>query len=141
MKAPTITRRFQFCAGHRVHQHESKCRNLHGHNYVALIEVECNRLDNVGRVIDFSAVKAIIGQWLEEHWDHAFIAHADDEEALRAVRMVEGQKLYVMPTNPTAENMASHLMAVANTRLRALSLRCCKVVLYETENCSAEVRL
>lgn len=141
MKAPSITRRFQFCAGHRVHQHESKCRNLHGHNYVAYVQVECNRLDDVGRVIDFSAVKAIIGQWLEEQWDHAFIVNADDEEALRAVRMVEGQKVYVMPANPTAENMASHLMAVANTRLRALSLRCSKVVLYETENCSAEVTL
>ena len=28
----TCTRRLQFCAGHRVYGHESKCANVHGHN-------------------------------------------------------------------------------------------------------------
>ncbi len=41
----TATRRVQFCAGHRVHRHESKCRNLHGHNYVAFFTAEAERLD------------------------------------------------------------------------------------------------
>lgn len=135
----TITRRFQFCAGHRVNGHENKCRHLHGHNYVALVEVAGRRLDDLGRIIDFSAVKAIVGQWIDEKWDHAMIVHADDAEALQAVRMVENQKLYVMATNPTAENMAQELLVVANGRLRTIGLRCTRITLWETENCFATV--
>lgn len=135
--AQLITRRFQFCAGHRVYGHESKCNNLHGHNYVAFVTVR-GSLDSIGRVIDFSQVKALVGGWIDSNWDHAFICHADDEEALRAVRMVHRQAVYVMPSNPTAENMAAYLMSKA-TALLPIGLRCSRVELWETENCYAEV--
>lgn len=135
----SITRRFQFCAGHRVHGHESKCRHLHGHNYVAHVRIIGPKLDSLGRVIDFGNVKQVVGGWIDEHWDHAFIAYVGDEEALTALRMVAGQKLYVMQTNPTAENMAVELLRIANARLRELGLRCVSVDLEETENCSAMV--
>ena len=137
----TITRRLQFCAGHRVHGHESKCRHLHGHNYVAHVTIVGPKLDALGRVIDFGVVKQIVGGWIDDNWDHAFIVWRDDEEALTALRMVAGQKLYVMSRNPTAENLAEELAVVANTRLRELGLRVAAVDLEETENCRAEVRL
>ena len=133
----SISRRFQFCAGHRVYRHESKCRHLHGHNYVAHIHLTAASLDDRGRVLDFSQVKTIVGGWLDDNWDHAMILCADDEEALRAVRMVHGQKLYVMTQNPTAENMASELHVRVNALLSSLRVRCTHVVLEETENCSA----
>jgi hypothetical protein len=51
-------RRIPFAAGHRVFQHESKCRNLHGHNYVAVLHARADAgLDALGRVIDFSVLK------------------------------------------------------------------------------------
>jgi 6-pyruvoyl tetrahydropterin synthase/QueD family protein len=79
----TATRRFQFCAGHRVHQHESKCRNLHGHNYVVLITARGinSELDALGRVVDFSVLKQM-SFWCEEHWDHGFILKENDVETL-----------------------------------------------------------
>lgn len=136
-----LVRRLQFCAGHRVYGHESKCRHLHGHNYIAHLHVVGPKLDQLGRVIDFGVVKQIIGGWIDEHWDHATIVFRDDEEALAALRMVAGQKVYVLNQNPTAENMAEELLVIANARLRDLGLRCVAVELEETENCRVEVRL
>lgn len=132
-------RRIQFCAGHRIHGHESKCAHLHGHNYVAHVHVSAASLDDLGRVIDFGVVKQVVGQWIEENWDHAFLVFVDDEEALAALRMVSGQRVYRMPTNPTAENMAAHLLSHANGMLRPLGVRVVRVELEETENCRVEV--
>ena len=33
----TITRKLEFDAGHRIPDHNSQCRNLHGHRYTLLI--------------------------------------------------------------------------------------------------------
>jgi len=145
MPAPTqvvCTRRIQFCAGHRVHRHESKCANLHGHNYVAFFHATAPRLDSVGRVIDFSVLKERLGSWVDTEWDHGFILYRDDAEAAAAVRLVAGQKLYFMDENPTAENMALHLLEqVAPRVLAGTEARVVRVVLWETENCFADVRL
>ncbi len=137
------TRRIQFCSGHRVMGHESKCRHLHGHNYVALISARAP-LDDLGRVIDFSVLKDRVGRWIDEHWDHGFVVFEKDAsclEALRAFSSAEGieQKLYLLPTNPTAENMADYLRReVCPSVLSDTGVEVFRVTLYETENCSAE---
>jgi 6-pyruvoyltetrahydropterin/6-carboxytetrahydropterin synthase len=41
------TRRLKFDAGHRVHLHESKCRNAHGHQYIVYIHATSEYLDNL----------------------------------------------------------------------------------------------
>ena len=50
-------RKIHFSAGHRVYGHESKCSNLHGHNYVLWVHAGAKELDELGRVIDFSVLK------------------------------------------------------------------------------------
>jgi 6-pyruvoyltetrahydropterin/6-carboxytetrahydropterin synthase len=133
-------RRIPFCAGHRLWKHESKCAWLHGHNYVAVFHATAPQLDPLGRVIDFSVLKERLGGWLERHWDHGFVLHQDDAEALDAVSRIPGQKVYRLDANPTAENMARHLLdVVAPQQLAGLGVEVVKVVLWETENCSAEV--
>lgn len=136
----SITRRFQFCAGHRVFKHESKCAHPHGHNYVALVTVESRggaSLDSLGRVIDFSVVKEQIGEWIDEAWDHGFLYCREDAE-MCAIFQAKPFKQYVMEANPTAENMAKILFYQANDLLAYANIRCTKVVLWETENCFAE---
>jgi len=137
------TRRVAFCAGHRVWRHESKCRNLHGHNYVALFHARApGELDELGRVIDFSVLKSRLGSWIEEHWDHGFILWEQDEEALRACREVASQKIYLLPSNPTAENLARELLLnVAPRQMYGTDVTIVRVELWETENCKVEVTL
>lgn len=140
----TCTRRLQFCAGHRVMGHEGKCRNLHGHNYVVLVTAQADELDSVGRVIDFSVLKEKVGGWIDEHWDHGFVLSTFDSSAIGAVSSMtcEEQKLSLMPTNPTAENMADYLLRlICPVVLSGTGVVVTKVVVWETENCYAEAAL
>ena len=135
-------RRVQFCAGHRVWKHESKCANLHGHNYVAYFHAAARQLDGLQRVIDFSELKSRLGGWVELHWDHGFILNRGDVEAVDAVRAIAGQKLYLLDGNPTAENLAWHLLShVSCQEMDGSGVQIVKVVLWETENSYAEVTL
>lgn len=147
----TCTRRIQFCAGHRVMGHENKCAHLHGHNYVALITAEAEQ-DDLGRVIDFSVIKNHVGGWIDENWDHGFILYVNDHAAMIALshfdhemRGQQGQggftqKLYHMPNNPTAENMALHLLQVSNELMAKAKtgVAITKIRVWETENCYAD---
>jgi 6-pyruvoyltetrahydropterin/6-carboxytetrahydropterin synthase len=138
----TATRRIQFAAGHRVFGHEGKCRYLHGHNFVALVTAAADDLDAVGRVIDFGVLKERIGGWIERAWDHGFIVWQDDAEARRALEVVQGQKTYLLAGNPTAENLADHLLRVVGPDILAgTGVRLVKVTLHETENGIAEATL
>jgi len=141
MSRVRCTRRVQFCAGHRVHKHESKCANPHGHNYVAFFHAEAPELDSLGRVIDFSVLKDRLGGWIDEHWDHGFIYGSMDYQ-MRASLAPVGGKQFELEANPTAENMALHLLhEVGPTVLEGTSVRLVRVVLWETENCHVEVTL
>lgn len=98
MSKHAVIRYHDFCAGHRVVGHESKCRHLHGHNYrvhfhVRMKEhdpscegscINTNPLDSVGRVIDFSVVKEKLCNWLEKHWDHKFL-HWDTDPIIETI--------------------------------------------------------
>ena len=137
--ATTCTRRIQVCSGHRVHGHEGKCRHLHGHNYVAWLTAQADDLDDIGRVIDFAVLKDLVGGWIDKHWDHGFIIWEYDAEAHDVLVEIYGQKFYTLPTNPTAENMAAHLLSVGNNLLKETGVRLVTVKIDETENCSAEV--
>ena len=147
----TCTRRIQFCAGHRVMGHENKCAHLHGHNYVAMLTAESanvgGSLDTIGRVIDFSVLKSRLGGWIDENWDHGFILHADDGAAWDALETFgdctgQAQKSYAMVNNPTAENMAKHLLAdIGPLLLDGTDTRLVAVRIWETENCYADASL
>ena len=144
----SATRRFQYAIGHRVCRHESKCRHLHGHNFVFFLTAESienvgpEGLDAKGRVIDFGVLKEKFGTWLEITWDHGFVLWEGDDEAIAAVRLVPGQKLSLIPYNPTAENLARLLLEEVGPRLLLnSSVRLSSVKVYETENNAAEALL
>jgi len=136
----TITRKIEFCAGHRVVGHEGKCRNVHGHNYILYVTVSCDYLDDVGRVIDFSEVKDKVKGWIDANWDHGMILlYSDDELATHLQK--SGHKVYLMDSNPTAENMCYHLMQdILPPLFEGSPVEVTKVTLWETSNCFATVR-
>ena len=141
----TIMRRIKFCAGHRLMNHGGKCEFFHGHNYVADFYVTANESDAVGRVIDFSQLKTAFKGWFDEHWDHGFLVHEDDENAINALKQVVPLKLYVLPYNPTAESMAKYLLEVVSPELcqefDGYDVHVTKVVVWETDDSFAEASL
>lgn len=138
MGKQTVIRYHDFCAGHTVTGHESKCRHLHGHNYRVTFHVQslANVLDEVGRVVDFSVVKEILCEWLENNWDHKFLIFKEDPR-LDSLFATDPNSLIVCAFNPTAENMAKHLVEViAPALLEDTGLEVNGVVLEETRKCS-----
>ena len=141
--AITIMRQVKFCAGHRLLNHEGKCANLHGHNYVVEFHITSNETDSLGRVVDFSVVNKLFKGWIDDNWDHGFVLWDADENAIAALKQVEPHRLYLLPYNPTAENMAIYLLKEISPKLikqiKGYDLRMSKVVVWETEHAFAEV--
>lgn len=148
----TITRKLEWDSGHRVLGHEGHCKHLHGHHYSAKVTVVADKLDSLGRVIDFGVVKNILKNWLDTNWDHNILLNSDDplyhiwlEEGEKySARLVEdifaGKKPYGMgmAINPTAEMIAHTLYNVATELLTPYDIRIVKVRIYETTNCYAD---
>lgn len=135
----TCTRRVEFDAAHRVVDHESKCKFVHGHRYVveATFAAEAG-LDALGRVIDFGEVRRVLGEWIDAHWDHTAILWQEDRALGEAVAAQTGQAIYYLPYNPTVENLALYLLQSICPQLFAASgVRCVAVKIWETPNCSA----
>jgi 6-pyruvoyltetrahydropterin/6-carboxytetrahydropterin synthase len=137
MSKITITRKLECDTGHRLMGHESKCRNVHGHRYVFEVTCEAPKLDDVGRVIDFSVVKAEVGTWIDDNWDHAFVFQAGDpiETFLRD----HNQRRFMMMAPPTAENMGALLLGVARDLMQKHGITVTRVRCHETPNCVAEI--
>ena len=127
--------------GHRVVGHEGKCRFLHGHNYRIHFSLAADSLDEIGRVIDFSVIKSRLCMWLEDNFDHKFLIWEQDE-MLSQLQAITADSLVVVPFNPTAENIARHLVEViAPQQLAGLQVKLIACKVEETAKCSASYSL
>ena len=129
-----VTREITFCYGHRLLDYDGKCRHLHGHNGRAVITLETAELDALGMVVDFSRLKRTVGHWIDETLDHKMILHRDDP--VLAYLRQQGEPIYVMDVNPTAENIAR---LIYDQAIR-LGFPVVEVSLWETESCFATYR-
>jgi 6-pyruvoyltetrahydropterin/6-carboxytetrahydropterin synthase len=138
----SLVRSLRFCAGHRLLGHEGRCAYLHGHNYRVEVEVQARgggaEVDDVGRVVDFALIKRRLLGWLDAQWDHTFILWEADATALAAVRQAEPTKYFLLPWNPTAENMARYLLEVVAPHVLAdLGVVARRVAVWETDESCA----
>ena len=141
-----ITRRLEFDAGHRIPDHKSQCRHLHGHRYVIEITLSGNVIQKSGdaangMVMDFSQVKDLAKAYLVDAWDHAFLAFAGDTAIVDFLNGLPDHKTVILDRVPTAENLAR----IAFEQLDAVyrdtygnHLQLHQVRLYETPNCWAD---
>lgn len=151
----TATRYHDLSFGHRVVGHESKCAMLHGHNYRIHFTCSAPELDSLGRVVDFSVIKSTLCAWIEEKWDHRFLAWVKDPVMTQVQQAIWGssessssddcdarkaaQSIVWVPFNPTAENLAEYLLRKAGPQLLVnLPLQLVAVRVEETRKCSAE---
>lgn len=143
----TITRKLEFDAGHRIPDHRSQCRNLHGHRYVLEITlqgdlVETEGAPDRGMVMDFADVKALASEHLVDKWDHAFLVYEGDTQVRDFLDSMAGHKTVVLDRIPTVENLAAvafEILANVYDAHYGVNLRLHKVRLYETPNCWADV--
>ena len=100
----SVTKRIDFCYGHRLLDYDGICKHPHGHNAVAEIEVRTDSLDKRDMVVDFSDIKRQIKGWIDEQLDHKMILRHDDPlvKPLQAL----GEPVHLLDSNPTAERIA-----------------------------------
>ncbi len=141
-----ITRRLEFDAGHRIPDHASQCRHLHGHRYAlevtlsgAIIKADGAAVN--GMVMDFADVKRTANERVVARWDHAFLAYRGDSAVVDFLASMPGHKTVVLDVVPTAENLAAEAFRILDTAYRDTygnDLRLERVRLYETPNCWAD---
>ena len=141
-----ITRRLEFDAGHRIPDHKSQCRHLHGHRYALEITLSGDIIGKEGdaangMVMDFSEVKAIAKQHVVDLWDHAFLVYKGDVAVLDFLRSLPDHRTVVLDCIPTAENLAEAAFSILEPMYRDTygnHLRLERVRLYETPYCWAD---
>ena len=80
----TVIKRMEVSASHSLKlSYQSKCENLHGHNWIVIVWCRSKQLNPDGMVVDFAHVKRMI----QEKLDHKNLNE-------------------VLSFNPTAENIA-----------------------------------
>jgi 6-pyruvoyltetrahydropterin/6-carboxytetrahydropterin synthase len=126
-----VMREIHFCYGHRLLNYEGKCRHLHGHNGRVAITLAADRLDAIGMVMDFSRIKEVVLAWIDENIDHKMLLSENDP--LLPVLRHQGEPVYVMRANPTAENIARLIYDFA----KGQGFPVTEVALWETDHCSA----
>lgn len=143
----TITRKLEFDAGHRIPDHKSQCRNLHGHRYTLEITLIGNVIDvegssDNGMIMDFSDIKSLAKQHLVDVWDHSFIVYEKDAQVREFLESIHGHKTVIIDRIPTVENLAQTAFNILNAAYQdhyGTGLRLHKLVLHETPNCWAEI--
>ena len=92
-----VSKKLEVSAAHRLDlSYDSKCANIHGHNWIIVVHCAAEKLNEDGMVVDFTHIKRDIHGYL----DHGFL------NAL-------------LPFNPTAENIARWIVDTVPTCYRA----------------------
>ena len=137
-----ITRRLEFDAGHRIPNHKSQCKHLHGHRYAIEITLSGDVITDEGKseqgmIMDFSDVKHIAKARVVDAWDHAFLVYRGDKSVCDFLGSLPNHKTVILDVVPTAENLAQvafNILDLAYQDSYGNHLRLEKVRIYETPN-------
>ena len=138
----SCTRKISFDSAHRLMTHESNCKYLHGHRYVCEATFEAPQIDDLGMVIDFSEIKKVLGDWIKQALDHNTILSRNDTELANSIEKHTHKKVYLLDSNPTAENIALHILNDICPKLfKNHNVTCIRIRLHESENSYVETSL
>ncbi|MBP6219435.1 MAG: 6-carboxytetrahydropterin synthase [Oligoflexales bacterium] len=148
-----ITKVIEWDMGHRVPNHQNKCRFLHGHRYRLELSLSGSIQSNKGAcdegmICDFADIKKIAMEKIHDVLDHMFMAHREDPlmQGFEGSQTVHGgqqmgSEILFVPFIPTAENIViwcyeqiqDAFSLAQNKQIRIHQLR-----LYETPNSWAD---
>ncbi len=137
-----VTKRMRTETGHRLVDYDGRCAHLHGHSYLWEVTVRSHGdpVDYRGMVVDFKDLKDVMIKVLDP-LDHCMILHGEKDPLVRLAQSNEilltdilapsnadvHRRVWLVPFNPTAENLAkwafdeiqNHLPApISVTRVR-----------------------
>lgn len=102
-----IAKEFRWEMGHRLPEHFGKCKNIHGHSYKMLIELEGDIQKN-GMVMDYYDLKKIVNPIVEK-LDHAFLVYKEDKEIIEFLNKMNSKKV-IVDFQSTVENICRYFI-------------------------------
>ncbi|MGL5830727.1 MAG: 6-carboxytetrahydropterin synthase QueD [Candidatus Altimarinota bacterium] len=134
-----ISKRIEWCMGHRLANHNGKCRNLHGHQYILEVTIE-GELNHTagnsaeGMLVDFSDLKTLLEKKVHDPCDHAFMLAESDQLMINFYTAQPDLKHLIVPFPTTAENIAQWIFNNLSPEIPKLSppLKLTSVQLWET---------
>ena len=96
-----VSKRLEIAGAHNLKlNYESKCSNLHGHNWIVVVHCKSKELNENGMVTDFAIIKKMIS----EKFDHQYFNKIKPFDEI----------------NPTIENIGKYLSKTFNKELYKL---------------------
>lgn len=129
-----ITKQFTFEMAHALKGHDGPCRHIHGHSYVLDVTLIGEAIPDtnspeLGMLMDFGKLKAIVRPAIIEVFDHALVLSKDYSQVDIQTTHELFEKLILVDYQPTCENMLSDFVArlkpllPGRVRLYSLKLR------------------
>lgn len=144
-----VTKTLEWDMGHRIPNHKSKCKNPHGHRYKIEVTLEGDLINieggsSQGMVIDFSDIKKILMQEIDEICDHSFMYYEGDAIMSDFFKHNPKFKSVKVPFIPTAENISAWLFKNLNSEFKKVfkgNIQLEEVKLWETPTSTSVVNI
>lgn len=130
----SITTEASFDAAHFLKNYNGKCKNIHGHRWKIIVEVQSENLktdvQEYGMINDFGDLKRDLKE-LADKFDHTFIYEKDSlKKELVEMLRAEDFTLNEVGFRPTAENFSKYFF----DKMTEKGYDVAKVSVYETPN-------
>ena len=119
----SVTISGHFDSAHFLRNYEGKCQRMHGHRWTYQVTLQGTELDETGMLIDFTVLKPILKELIDEHLDHYVLNERVPFDVL----------------NPTAEHIAWYIHSQLNNNWQLPErVELQKVRVLESPDCWAE---
>jgi 6-pyruvoyltetrahydropterin/6-carboxytetrahydropterin synthase len=129
-----IAKEFRWEMGHRLPEHFGNCKNIHGHSYKMIVEIE-GEVNPSGMIMDYYDLKKAVKPVIEK-LDHAFMVNENDNLIIEFLDKVKSKKV-VVGFQSTVENICSYIISNIKNSFPA-NVSTLRVRIYETYDDYAE---
>lgn len=130
-----IAKEFHWEMGHRLPEHFGKCKNIHGHSYRMIVELEGSINDN-GMIMDYFDLKRRVNPIIEQ-LDHAFMVYEKDKEIVKFLESVNSKKV-IVGFQSTVENICKYILSEIKKQELPSNIKKLKVRIFESIDDYAE---
>jgi 6-pyruvoyltetrahydropterin/6-carboxytetrahydropterin synthase len=130
-----IAKEFNWEMGHRLPEHFGKCKNIHGHSYKMMVELDGDLNEN-GMVMDYYDLKKIINP-IVENLDHAFMVYVEDIHVIEFLEKIKSKKV-IVNFESTVENITRYFLSEIIKKDLPVNIHNIKVRVCETPDDYAE---
>lgn len=101
-----VIKRLEIAASHKLNiPYESKCQNLHGHNWILTVYLQSETLEN-GMVYDFTEIKKLVKSKLDHKNINDYIEQPTAENIAKYICDILGEKCYMVEVQESDGNVA-----------------------------------